>query len=71
MTNFLTGCSRELDLAIQEALLANRFSHKKGPSFSDTSRSCSPSVSSIRSGASPVPGSKRGSTSKKYPYPKI
>ena len=54
----LTGCSRDVDLAIQQALKKNRFAVKKGPSFSSSSRSSSPSGHS-------------SSTTKKYPYPKI
>ena len=56
----LTGCSRDVDLAIQQALKKNRFAVKKGPSLSASSRSTSPT--------SP---SRSTSTSKKYPYPKI
>ena len=54
----LTGCSRDVDLAIQQALKKNRFAVKKGPSLSASSRSTSPSGSTSTS-------------TKKYPYPKI
>ena len=53
----LTGCSRDVDLAIQQALKKNRFAVKKGPSLSASSRSSSPSGAST--------------STKKYPYPKF
>ena len=62
----LTGCSRDTDLAIQEALKKNRYaSGKRAPSLSTTSRNSSPSGSTTQPPTTPC------MSTKKYPFPKI
>ena len=57
----LTGCGRDVDMTIQQAIKKNRLQKVRPPTLSSSSRSSSPA-----SGAQTPTKEK-----KKYPYPKL
>ena len=56
----LTGCGRDVDMAIQQTLKKNRLNKVKPPTLSSSSRSSSPSGMQTPS-----------KSGRKYPYPKL
>ena len=57
----LTGCGRDVDMTIQQAIKKNRLQKVRPPTLSSSSRSSSPAS------GSQTPTKEK----KKYPYPKL
>jgi len=57
----LTGCGRDVDMTIQQAIKKNRLQKVRPPTLSSSSRSSSPASG----GQTPT------KEKKKYPYPKL